>query len=163
MRLAQDDPLQLAVKEAIHAGDADSLGRLLADHAGLASAQMEGRRGGTGTPLHVVADWPGYFPNGPAVVATLLAAGADPNAPTTGPAGFAETPLHWASSTDDVEVARALIDGGADLEAQGGSIAGGGPLDNAVGYACWEVARLLVERGARVEKLWHAAGLGMTA
>ena len=61
----------------------------------------------------------------------------------------------------DVEVARALIDGGADLEAAGASIAGGSPLDDAVGYGCWRVARLLVERGARVDRLWHAAGLGM--
>ena len=33
--------------------------------------------------------------------------------------------------------------------------------DNAVGYACWNVARLLVARGAAVTKLWHAAALGM--
>jgi uncharacterized protein len=58
-------------------------------------------------------------------------------------------------------VADALIVGGADVEMRGGSIAGGTPLDNAVGYGCWRVARLLVERGAKVEKLWHAAALGM--
>jgi hypothetical protein len=62
---------------------------------------------------------------------------------------------------DDVEVARALIDGGAEIEATGASIAGGSPLDDAVGYGCWQVARLLVERGARVDRLWHAAALGM--
>jgi len=60
-----------------------------------------------------------------------------------------------------VEVARALIDGGADTEATGASIGGGTPLDDAVGYGCWRVARLLVERGARVDRLWHAAALGM--
>ena len=37
----------------------------------------------------------------------------------------------------------------------------GTPLDNAIGYACWDVARLLVARGARVDTLWHAAALGM--
>ena len=63
--------------------------------------------------------------------------------------GSSGTPLHWAASSDDVEVARALIDGGADIEATGASIAGGTPLDDAVGYGCWRVARLLVERGAR--------------
>jgi ankyrin repeat protein len=31
-----------------------------------------------------------------------------------------------------------------------------------VGYGCWHVARLLVERGAPVQSLWHAAALGMT-
>ena len=67
-------------------------------------------------------------------------------------------PLHWAASSDDVDVARALIDGGADLEAADGSI--GTPLDNAIGYGCWHVARLLVARGAKVDALWHAAALG---
>jgi uncharacterized protein len=71
-----------------------------------------------------------------------------------------ETPLHWAASSDDVDVAEVLIDGGADLEAPGGSIAGT-PLANAVGYGCWHVARLLVQRGARVESLWQAAALGL--
>jgi uncharacterized protein len=67
--------------------------------------------------------------------------------------------LHWAASSDDSDVAAALIDGGADIEKPGGSI--GTPMDNAVGYACWHVARLLAARGARVDKLWHAAALGM--
>lgn len=58
-----------------------------------------------------------------------------------------------------MEVAVALIDGGAELETPGGSI--GTPLDNAIGYGCWHVARLLVARGAKVDKLWHAAALGM--
>jgi hypothetical protein len=69
--------------------------------------------------------------------------------------------LHWAASTDDVDVAAVLIDGGANLETPGGSI--GTPLDNAIGYGCWHTARLLVERGAPVDKLWHAAALGMLA
>jgi ankyrin repeat protein len=106
----------------------------------------------------LVADWPGYFPKGPEVVEILIAAGADPNVRSAGKE-FAETPLHWAASSDDVDVASALIDGGADVEAADGSI--GTPLDNAIGYACWHVARLLVARGARIDKLWHAAALGM--
>jgi hypothetical protein len=97
-------------------------------------------------------------------VKVLIDSGADPNALTTGrgsatPGPGSETPLHWAASSDDVDVARALIDGGADLETAGGSI--GTPLDNAVGYACWHVARLLVLRGARVDKVWQAAALGL--
>jgi ankyrin repeat protein len=66
----------------------------------------------------MAADWPGFFPRGPEVVAVLIAAGADPSAPVEG-SWHAETPLHWAASSDDVEVARALIDGGADIEATG--------------------------------------------
>ena len=106
----------------------------------------------------MATDWPGYYPGGSAVVRMLIQAGADPNARTAGgPAP--ETPLHWAASSDDADVAEALIDGGADIEAAGGSI--GTPLDNAVGYGCWHVARLLAAHGARVGKLWQAAALGM--
>ena len=36
-----------------------------------------------------------------------------------------ETPLHWAASSNDVAVADALIDAGADIEAAGGVIGGG--------------------------------------
>lgn len=151
------DPLAIAGAQAIHTGDLATLERLLAEHPDLANVQIEGRKGGYRTPLHVVADWPGYFPNGPAVVRRLLEAGADPNGGAEG-FGRQETPLHWAASSDDVDVAEALIDGGADMEAPGGSI--GTPLENAVGYGCWRVARLLVERGARVNKLWVAAALG---
>src|SRR5207248_4471332 len=96
-------------------------------------------------------------PDAPAAVALLLEAGADPNDDTGG--AHPETPLHWAASSDDLDVAVALIDGGAELETPGGSI--GTPLDNAIGYSCWHVARLLVARGAKVDKLWHVAALGM--
>ena len=145
---------------AIHSGDLGALRRLLVDRPELATARMIGRKGlegGWRTPLHAAADWPGYFPAAPAAVEILLAAGADPNDDTGG--DRPETPLHWAASTDDLEVGVALIDGGADLETPGGSI--GTPLDNAIGYGCWHVARLLVDRGATVTKPWHAAALGM--
>ena len=132
------EPTEAALAQAIRSGDLVTLGRLLDAQPGLANARPGGETGRT--PLHVATDWPGYFPAGPAVVAMLIAAGADPNARAgTGPG--AETPLHWAASSDDVDVAAALIDGGADIEAPGGSI--GTPLDNAVGYGCWHVARLL--------------------
>jgi ankyrin repeat protein len=144
----------------IQHGDLEQLRRLLAERPELASVRMigsNGIEGGWRTPLHAAADWPGYFPGAPAAVALLLEAGADPN--EDGGGGRPETPLHWAASSDDVDVAVALIDGGADIERPGGSI--GTPLDNAIGYACWQVARLLVAKGAKVEKLWHAAALGM--
>jgi hypothetical protein len=147
------DPVAVAAVHAIRTGDTAALASLLAEHPGLASEQIHETR----TPLHVAADWPGYFPGGPAVVRLLIDAGADPNAAPDG--ARAETPLHWAASSDDADVADALISGGADIETPGGSI--GTPLDNAVGYGCWNVARLLVQRGARVDKLWHAAALGI--
>src|SRR5438552_15513535 len=141
---------------AIHAGDVDWVERLVASDSGLAGSPLGGSHG-TRTPLHVVTDWPGYWPDGPQIVRILLAAGGDPNA--RDPGKPSEAPLHWAASNDDVAVARALIDGGADINLPDGSI--GTPLDNAIGYGCWNVARLLVERGARVENLWVAAALGL--
>lgn len=152
-----DDPLAVA-GAAIRTGDLAGIKRALAEYPELANMHFRGRGRGYRTPLHMVTDWPGYFPNGPAVVELLIAAGADPNGGVEG-LGRQETPLHWAASSDDVDVAEALIDGGADIEAPGGSI--GTPVENAVGYGCWRVARLLVQRGAGVNKLWVAAGLGM--
>lgn len=152
------DPIGDVLGRAIRLGDLGALRRLLDEHHELSTARI--RRGtGTLTPLHLAADWPGYFPEAPEAVRTILGAGGVVDARTEGgPAP--ETPLHWAASSDDVEVADALMDGGADTEATGGSI--GTPLDNAIAYGCWHVARRLVERGARVDKLWHAAALGLT-
>ncbi len=160
LRLSKSAPLAQALAQTIHAGEVESLTGLLREHPDLASARIVDDKGGSATPLHMAADWPGFFPRGPEVVAALISAGADPSAAVEG-SWHAETPLHWAASSDDVEVARALIDGGAGIEATGASIGGGPPLDDAVGYGCWRVARLLVERGARVDRLWHAAGLGL--
>ena len=160
--LPSDSQIAVALTDAIRRGELSMLQRLLADQPGLASARIAGRDGCQRTPLHVATDWPGYFPNGPGVVDALLAAGADPSAPLIGGIN-PETPLHWAASSDDVDVAAALIDGGADIEAPGASIAGGPPLDDAVGYGCWHVARLLVAHGARVDALWKAAALGLQA
>jgi uncharacterized protein len=144
-----------AIVAAIHSGDIAGLRQLLSDHPGTTSAPLGGRHGAR-TPMHVVADWPGYFPNGPEMVRVLVEAGADPD-PRPGPGD--ETPLHWAASSDDVHVAAALIDAGADVNTPDGSI--GAPLANAVGYGCWDVARLLVARGADVDKPWVAASLGL--
>ena len=160
--IKESEPLGVELVRCIHRGDLDRLQILLAQNPGHAVTRIEDNKGGSHTPLHVATDWPGYFPNGPAIVRVLIAAGADPNAPVEG-ARHAETPLHWAASSDDVEVADALIAGGANVEATGASIAGGTPLDDAVGYGCWRVARLLVDRGAKIERLWQAAALGLTS
>jgi len=138
---------------AIRGGDLDTVRRLIDATPELTSGPLGGPFK-TRTALHVVTDWPGYFPHGPQIVRWLLATGADPDGRSPGD----ETPLHWAASSDDADVAAALIDGGPDLETPDGSI--GSPLDNAVGYGCWHVAALLAARGARVDKLWHAAALG---
>jgi hypothetical protein len=152
------EPLAIAVKKAIQEGDLDGLKRLLAEHEGLAKARIVDARGGFRTLLHIAADWPGHFPNGARTVAALIAAGADPNQPH--PDKVDETPLHWAASSDDVEVLDALLDGGADIEKPGACIAGGTALDDAVAFGQWRAAHRLVERGARTA-LWHAAALGL--
>ena len=158
--LPHGDPVAAELTVAIQGGDLDALRRLIARRPELASARMigrEGYEGGWSTPLHTCAGWPGYYPNAPAAVVLLVQAGADLNDGTGG--DRPETPLHWAASNDDVDVAVALIDGGASLETPDGSI--GTPLDNAIGYGCWNVARLLVDRGAVVARPWHAAALWM--
>jgi hypothetical protein len=178
--LRGDDPVAVQVTLAVRGGDLDALRTLLAGDQGLANARIIGRRNGTSTPLHFVTDWPGYFPNGPGAVRILAEFGADPNARTTGGgdpyapvAGPGdETPLHYAASSDDADVAEVLIDAGADLEAPEGSI--GTPLANAIGNACWNVARLsrrpwrtcrilLAGRGPRRSRPPHALGPSRSA
>jgi uncharacterized protein len=158
--LRNDDPVAVRLVEAIQAGDLQALERMLGEHAGLASARISDGKGASRTLLHVVTDWPGHVPGAAAVIAALVRAGADPDAPVEG-LWHAERPLHWAASSDDVAALDALLNAGADIEGPGASIAGGGPLDDAVGYGQWRAARRLVERGARTS-LWHAAALGLT-
>lgn len=143
-----------AAIEAIHSGDNGALKRLLIEDPSLATARIDGQR----TLLHIVTDWPGHFPNGAETVATLVAQGADVNAPFTG--RHSETPLHWAASSDDVLVLDALLDNGADVEVPGAVIGGGTPLADAVAFGQWQAARRLVERGAKTT-LWQAAALGL--
>ena len=92
-------------------------------------------------------------------VAALVAAGADVDAPFEG-GPHAETPLHWAASSDDLAALDALLDAGADIEAPGAVIGGGTPLADAVAFGQWQAARRLIERGAHAN-LWQAAALGL--
>jgi ankyrin repeat protein len=122
------DPNADVAVAAIRSGDVDALARVLNEAPDLARVPVPGHRGRT--LLHIATDWPGYLPNGPRVVRVLIERGADPN--HRGEDGIGgETPLHWAASSDDADVAQALLDGGADAEAPNGSI--GTPLDNALG------------------------------
>lgn len=161
LHLFKEDPTARAVVNAIQAGDLSTLKRLLAEHPHLATAHVDcqvGRDVQSRSLLHIATDWPGHSPNGPAVVAALIQAGADVNARFVG--SHSETPLHWAASSNDVAVLDALIDAGADVEADGGVIGGGSPLADARGFGQWDAARRLVERGARTT-LTDAATLGL--
>jgi ankyrin repeat protein len=140
--------------QAIHQGNLALLEQLLSENPSLATARIDGKR----TLLHTATDWPGHFPNSEAIVAALIAHGADVNAAFIGQ--HSETPLHWAASSDDVRALDALLDHGAQIEASGGVIGGGTPLADAVAFGQWKAARRLVERGARTT-LWQAAALGL--
>lgn len=165
MTIVQGEPLGEAVMAAIQSGDVATLKRLLAEHPRLASARVAPPPGNCDTPsgdlrslLHIATDWPGHFPRGAETVAALIDAGADVNVTFKG--RHSETPLHWAASSNDVEVLDALLDRGADIEATGAVIGGGTPLADAVAFGQWRAARRLVERGA-IANLWQAAALGL--
>jgi uncharacterized protein len=153
-----DDARAIAATKAIQAGDLDALERLLRANPGLATARI-GTWDAYRTLLHAATDWPSHFPNGPAVVQLLVAAGADVNAHSRF-SSHTETPLHWAASSNDVAVLDALLDAGADIEATGAVLGGGTPLADACGFGNWDAAQRLVERRAQV-RLSDAAALGL--
>jgi ankyrin repeat protein len=127
--VAADDPRAVAATQAIQAGDLDALERLLSADPWLSTARI-GDWAGYRTLLHAATDWPGHFPNGPAIVQRLVAAGADVNAHSRF-SSHTQTPLHWAASSNDVAVLDALLDSGADIEANGAVLGGGTPLADA--------------------------------
>ena len=69
-----------------------------------------------------------------------------------------KTALHWAAERDHAEVAKVLIDAGADVEAK--TTWGATPLDWAATMGSAKVADLLLAHGARGMNLAMAAGLG---
>jgi uncharacterized protein len=69
-----------------------------------------------------------------------------------------KTGLHWAAETDQAEVARLLLDAGADLEAR--TSWGASPFDWAATMGSGRVADLLLSRGASGFTLIVAAALG---
>jgi uncharacterized protein len=161
LSLSENNPVAVDLTQAIRHGDVAGLTQLLENTPDLARAEVVDQKGVARSLLHLVADWPGHFPNGAQCVAVLAAAGADLDAVViNGPAR--ETPLHWAASSDDVAVLDALLDAGANIEAPGAVFTLGTPMSDAVVFAQWKAARRLLERGARTE-IWQAAALGQLA
>ena len=72
--------------------------------------------------------------------------------------GYDKTALHLAAEKDYPDVARVLLDAGADIEAR--TSWGATPLDWAATMGSRRVGELLLERGARDYTLIVAAGLG---
>ncbi len=154
MNTESDDRSALeTARRAIQEGDVATVTRLLAERPALATQRL-----GPRTLLHVATDWPGHFPRASESIRALVAAGAHVNAPFAGV--HAETPLHWAASSNELAALDALLDAGAHIEAPGAVIGGGTPLADAVAFGQWDAARRLVERGARAT-LWQAAALGL--
>ncbi len=90
--------------------------RLLQEHPGLAAARLgsppEGCDPGmTRSMLHVVTDWPGHYENGAAMVALLVDAGADIEAPGAVIAGG--TALSDAVAFGQWQAAHRLVERGA--------------------------------------------------
>ncbi|MGW7069056.1 ankyrin repeat domain-containing protein [Streptomyces sp. NPDC054855] len=158
--LDSSGPLAVTVTEAIQKGDVSALRQLLTGHSTLATSwiSQDGPAAGRRSLLHIATDWPGHRPHAAEVIATLVAAGTDPDARFVG--AHTETPLHWAASNDDVTALDALITAGADIEASGAVIGGGTPLADARGFGQWRAARRLLEHGARAD-LQDAATLGL--
>jgi len=156
------DPRAVAIVTGIQLGDERAVQRWLVEHPSLATVRIVDEHGVARSLLHVAADWPGHYPNVARIVRVLIAAGADPNAALrpADPAGAPETPLHWAASSDDVNLIDALLDGGADIDAPGAVFTGGTAMSDAVVFAQFHAARRLLERGASTT-LWQAAALGL--
>ena len=79
-QIPSDDPVAVELHGAVRTGDVAAIQGLLRNDSALASARLVGKDGGAGTALHLVTDWPGYFPNGPEIARLLIGAGADPDA-----------------------------------------------------------------------------------
>lgn len=156
--LPQDHPVAVDLVRAIQEGQVADLQQLLAEHPELATAGIQDPKGFQRTPLHIATDWPGHFPQVVATIQALISAGADPNARVEG-GNSAETPLHWGASSNDVAAIAALLDAGADIEANGAIIGGGTAMADAVAFRCWEAAEALLARGANTTLL-QASGLG---
>lgn len=158
-------------RQVLNDRDAAGLRALLAEQPELAATRMEHwcdhPKGAS--PLAYVAmlrfdarrlGLAGPLP-GTGVIAKLL---IEAGAPVDGEPGEQETPLITAASYGDAEVARVLIDAGADLEARAAADAGGVPgataLRHAAVFGMTEVVDVLVAAGARVHGVEEAAAAG---
>jgi uncharacterized protein len=157
-------------REILESRDLVRLRKLLAEEPALATSSMkhwcDHPKGAS--PLGYVAmmrydtargAWRDLSGTG-AVARELLAAGAS----VDGDPGEPETPLITAASYGDAEVARALVEAGADLDARSatdsGGVPGGTALLHAAVFGMTDVVDVLVAAGARVNSLEEAAAAG---
>ena len=165
-----DSPTSIfeAAVDAIVAGDATTLGQLLRDHPGLATARST--REHESTLLHYVsANGVEDFrqktpPNIVEITRMLLAAGADVNATShaygggSTALGLAATSLHPQKAGVQIPLLETLLDRGAKIE-QGAAADDGSAVTGCLANGQPDAASFLVSRGA-VLNLEGAAGLG---
>jgi uncharacterized protein len=103
---------------------------------------------------------PSELPGTGAVARALIDAGAR----VDGLPDDAETPLMTAASYGDLEVARVLIDAGADIDARArpdsGGVPGGTALMHAAVFGMTDVLDLLVGAGGQAHGIESAAAIG---
>ena len=153
---AADTEPFLAAFRALESGDVAALKAMLRDRPQL--ARERGTNGNTLLNLAVSIARSGDPGLGVARVEALLAAGADVNDPND--RGW--TPLHAAAYANQEEIAAALIQRGADLDAEAHG-SGGTPLIAALFWGHREVADLLGRHSVAPRNLRAAAGLGNQA
>jgi len=164
-----------AVEAVIH-GDEAGLRELLAKHPDLARARSSTRTRldppvHRATLLHYIAanGVEGYRqitpPNAVAIARILLEAGSDPNALASMYGGECTTmsmlvsSCHPADAGVQVGLVEVLVDFGASVEPRGTKY-WTSPLMTALAFGYFPAADALVRRGAKVETLPAAAGLG---
>ena len=162
--------LERRCREVLDRRDLEGLRELLDAHPELATEPMRGWRDHPRgvAPLSYVAmmrydtgraTWRAVSGTGD-LARLLLARGA----PVDGDPADDETPLMTAASYGDADVARALVDAGASLEAVSSPDAGGVPrataLQHAAVFGMTDVLDVLLAAGARVGGLTDAAAAG---
>ncbi len=162
--------LEVERRDTLNSRDLSRLTMLLAEHPELATTKMEhwadrqrGEPLGYITRLRFNHDrlgLPRELPGTGAIAKALI----DSGAPVNGRPGDKETPLITAASYGDAEVAKVLIDAGADIDAVSAPDSGGVPsgtaLDHAAVFGMTDVLDVLVAAGAKIHSLEMAAAAG---
>ncbi|HEY1620878.1 MAG TPA: DUF5990 family protein [Streptosporangiaceae bacterium] len=162
--------LEVERRDILNSRDLSRLTRLLAEHPELATSHLEHWADrACEEPLgyitmmrfnHGRLGLPRDLPGTGAIATALIQAGA----PVNGYPGAKETPLITAASYGDAEVAKVLIEAGADIDAVSAPDSGGVPSSTALAHAAvfgmTEVLDVLAAAGARIDSLEMAAAAG---